>query len=197
VNPTAIENVIQSILYPEFRCKLGINPTGKKDPFAFIDFTTKKITQKIQGGKEACLLQIGERLQQLHIKETSILIFDQLDNILCNHQFNVEVFKFEQGNTKKLRFLSDISFHFYQEKKSRNIYYSIWLKHHDKKITGFFQAPEDKTVLSQMDFGDILWVCAKLIKLRRLDLGQKEMPKMQIRIHEVDLAKNAWNIYNY
>ncbi|WP_158250519.1 hypothetical protein [Aquimarina sp. I32.4] len=50
MNTNSIENIIQSILNPEFRC--SILP---RHLYTYIDFTTKGITRKVLGGKESCL----------------------------------------------------------------------------------------------------------------------------------------------
>ncbi len=189
-----IEDIIHSILHPEFRCKLGVHPR-RKEPFAFIDFTTKRLTKKIKGGKDACLLNIGERLSQLYIKNTSILIFDQFDNIVCNHNFTVNVFK-TPLHPSQPNFISDISFHFYKDKQSPKFFYSIWLKHIDKKVTGFAQTEENGPQLAQLNLKDKYWICVNLIKILHLNLGKKLVPNMQIRIHEVDFDNGIWNIYN-
>ncbi len=189
-----LDHTIHSILNPEFQCKLNVDLRNDGVLCGHINFTTKKITQRVKGGKDACLLQIGERIHQLYIENTSILILDPSDNILCNQQFRVEVFKVKEVVPN---FFSDLAFSFYQEKGSRIFFYSIWIKNQDKKVTGCAETSPKEPYLAQQKGKDILWICSELIKARVMGSGQKQLTNVQARIHEVDFTEGMWRIYNH
>ena len=99
MDTNVLETAINSILNPDFHCTVNRDPFRRGNPiYSFIDFIPKKFTQRIPGGKEACLLHIGERLHQLHMGNTSILVFDLDHTIACNHNFTVKTF---EGPVKK------------------------------------------------------------------------------------------------
>ncbi len=194
MNTSVIEHTIHSILNPEFRCKISRNPIRDNTTYAFIDFTTKKITQRIDGGKEACLLQIGERIYQLDMEKTSILIFDECNKVICNCQFKVKVFEPKESIPN---FVSDLVFSFYHEKDSRKFFYSIWVKNQDKIVTGFAETSEQDYCLAHQKEKDILWICSKLTQARGLNSSQKQIANVQARVYEVDFQKGIWNIHNH
>lgn len=85
-----IENVIDTILKPDFRCTLGRDNYKNSNPtYAFIEFCKMGITYRANGGLQDGMLYIGENLSQLNLEKASIIIFDEQKRILYNDTYTV------------------------------------------------------------------------------------------------------------
>ncbi|WP_103864608.1 hypothetical protein [Aquimarina sp. I32.4] len=109
MNPSLIENAVHTVLTPEFRCKINSNPHRVDSLTTFMRFTPQKLKKTIKGGKDLCLVSIGETISVFNKTTTSVLITDQNDKIVCNQSFKIKRFKKFQEK-QKVNFTPDFIF---------------------------------------------------------------------------------------
>ncbi|WP_108866886.1 hypothetical protein [Aquimarina aquimarini] len=174
MNTNSIENIIQHILNPEFRC--SILP---RHLYTYIDFTTKGITRKILGGKESCLINIGERASQMNMETASVLILDPNQKIVCNHNFKIRTCYPPGYKKDQTPFLVDYTILLYQEPQGTDYCYSVWGKN-DKLLTyGYAITFYKQKQLSKLSKHDFMTECGQLMKSEEIDYKGKTKFKIQ------------------
>ncbi|WP_148639238.1 hypothetical protein [Aquimarina longa] len=200
MKPTTIKNTIDTILNPDFRCSLHHNTTdflSDYPEYSDISYTPLKMNQRVYGNSDACILQIGNMIDILKLKKTSLLIFDLDHKIMCNKVFTVHK---EDSECTDPYFFPDFSFHFLTNSESNEFYYSIPTvprngTDYATSITGEAEI-EDALYLRSLPIEEILKFCNKLIIMNKLSVASNTT-RVAVTIHEVDYQNSKWSIFKY
>ncbi|KAA1244511.1 hypothetical protein [Aquimarina sp. RZ0] len=195
MKPTA-QNTIQQLLNPEFKCYINTDVRDSKVLYSsFIHCTTKNITHSLEGGINSCLLCVGERLYQLDMECSSILVFNEERKITCNENFTVHRIDHKSEDAIK-KFHPDYVFRFLYLKDSKTFFYSVPKKGSKYTADGIGTIVDDIPLAIQNKF-EIYKCCTKIMKNHHLFKPDIKEHKIDYRIHEVDFKNKQWNIHTY
>lgn len=191
-----LEQSINTILRPDFKCTIHPNPIKReKSHYSFLQLNTLRITKRVNGGLQDCLLQIGKFIYYLDYKQSSVLIYNEKHRIVINQRFEIHIKKWKPNTRNILK--PDVRIQILYMSEQKQFYFSIETDNERFPITGNIGMGTDVTSISAMRDKEHFEVCYEIARRHKLVTKDQKDIVFQIRIHDLNLAKGIWYIYSY